>query len=128
MNAVGGGGDTPLHAAASTGNTDAVRLLLARGADPLRRNAAGETPLDLARRLGWDRQISSRGGDGVVWVLEGAASEAEAVAAAAAAIEAEKAAARGAAVFHGEDWKKACCHGGLGDTCGKNVTVYPRDK
>ena len=100
MNAVGGGGDTPLHAAAATGNTDAARLLLVRGADPLRRNSAGETPLDLARRLGWGGQVLS-GGGGIVWMLEGAASEAAAIAAAAAAIEAEKAAARGASAYHG---------------------------
>ncbi|CAN0387427.1 unnamed protein product, partial [Ectocarpus fasciculatus] len=48
VNTVGSGGDTPLHAAATTGNIDSTRLLLDRGADPLRRNAHGETPLDVA--------------------------------------------------------------------------------
>lgn len=49
MNVLGRGGNTPLHASAANGTPDAARLLLARGADPLRRNASGQTPLMLAR-------------------------------------------------------------------------------
>lgn len=101
VNAVGRGGETPLHTAATSGNTDAARLLLARGADSLRKNSAGETPLDLARRFGHGRELPG-GGEGIVWVLEGAVAEAETVAAAAAAIEAERAAARARQTFSGE--------------------------
>lgn len=92
MNTVGSGGDTPLHAAATTGNTDSTRLLLDRGADPLRRNADGETPLDVARRHGHGTG-GGRVAGGVVGVLEGVTAEAEA---AIAKREAEEAAARSA--------------------------------
>ncbi|CAN0547267.1 unnamed protein product, partial [Ectocarpus sp. 12 AP-2014] len=92
VNTVGSGGDTPLHAAATTGNTDSTRLLLDRGADPLRRNADGETPLDVARRHGHGTG-GGRVAGGVVGVLEGVTAEAEA---AIANREAEEAAARSA--------------------------------
>lgn len=65
---VGRGGETPLHASAASGTPDAARLLLARGAHPLTKNAAGETPLDLARRFG----SGSREGAEMVDLLEGA--------------------------------------------------------
>lgn len=79
-----------MHAAATTGNTDSTRLLLARGADPLRKNADGETPLDVARRnKGRGGAESGLLGGNLVSVLEGAVEEA---AAAKAAIEAEKSA------------------------------------
>lgn len=106
VNSVGRGGDTPLHAAADTGNTDATRLLLARGADPLRRNANGETPLDIARRRwgggaggGAGARARARAGGDIVGVLEGAR---EAAAAAMAEAEAEKAAKRGHEEYRGE--------------------------
>lgn len=99
VNSVGRGGDTPLHAAASTGNTDATRLLLARGADPLRKNASGETPLNVARRRRGGGGVGRHmiGGD-IVGVLEGAG---EAAAAAMAVAEAEKAAKRGSEEYRG---------------------------
>lgn len=100
VNSVGRGGGTPLHAAATSGNTDATRLLLARGADPLRRNANGETPLDVARRRrGGGGGGGARAGGDIVGVLEGAG---EAAAAAMAVAEAEKAAKRGREEYHGE--------------------------
>jgi hypothetical protein len=44
----GGSGRTALHAAASAGHVAVVRTLLAAGADPTRRDAAGRTPLGAA--------------------------------------------------------------------------------
>lgn len=46
------GGFTPLHAAASVGNTELARLLLANGADRAVRNEAGHTAADLATEKG----------------------------------------------------------------------------
>jgi ankyrin repeat protein/cell wall assembly regulator SMI1 len=43
-------GNTPLHFAARAGAIEAVRLLLARGADPTIPNAKGDLPRDLAMR------------------------------------------------------------------------------
>lgn len=48
ITAVDGAGDTPLHYAARAGNTEEALQLLARGADPGTRNAAGLQPIDLA--------------------------------------------------------------------------------
>jgi ankyrin repeat protein len=47
-------GDTVLHYAAAAGLDKAVQSLLALGADPGIRNAAGETPADVARRRGYE--------------------------------------------------------------------------
>lgn len=100
VNSAGRGGDTPLHAAATVGNTDATRLLLARGADPLRKNAEGETPLDIARRnRGRCDPNGGLFGGNLVDVLEGAVEEA---AAAKAAQEAEKAAKCGKEEYQGD--------------------------
>jgi len=44
-----GGYGTPLNAAAWNGQIEGVRVLLSRGADPMATNAAGATPLDVAR-------------------------------------------------------------------------------
>ncbi|NKB72583.1 MAG: hypothetical protein GKR89_36365 [Candidatus Latescibacteria bacterium] len=44
--------DTPLHFAAGRGKNEIVQVLLAAGADPTRRNANGETALELAIRKG----------------------------------------------------------------------------
>lgn len=46
------GWGSALHCAVRGGHADAVRFLLARGADRAYRNKAGVTPLDLARKLG----------------------------------------------------------------------------
>lgn len=46
------GGYTPLHAAATAGNSELARLLLAHGADRTIRNDAGQTASDLAREKG----------------------------------------------------------------------------
>jgi Ankyrin repeats (3 copies) len=45
-------GHTPLHVAAMRGRDELVELLLAHGADPERRDAAGRRPLDWARQNG----------------------------------------------------------------------------
>ena len=47
-----GEGLTPLMAAALQGDPNTVSLLLAKGADPLKRNAEGKTAADLARARG----------------------------------------------------------------------------
>lgn len=47
-------GWTMLHLEALAGNGAMVLMLLERGADPGVRTPAGETALDLARRVGWD--------------------------------------------------------------------------
>ncbi|CAM9130053.1 unnamed protein product [Scytosiphon promiscuus] len=112
VNSLGSENNTPLHAAASAGNADAARLLLARGADPLRKNASGESPADVARR--WTRTVREegqgqprRGGGGGVsggeggagGIVEVLARAAEEAAAAAAAREAEEAAKRGGEAY-----------------------------
>lgn len=53
MPIVGTSGSTPLHFAAANGNTDAVTLLLRRGAHPNRADKHGVTPEILARQNGW---------------------------------------------------------------------------
>jgi len=45
----GNGGNSPLHIAMAAGVLPAIRLLLAHGADTARKNAYGNTPLDLCR-------------------------------------------------------------------------------
>lgn len=95
MRSLARGGDTPLHASAASGTPDAARLLLARGADPLKKNAAGETPLDLARRFGGDRQGIAE----IVGLLE----QAEAFAAVEQAEREAKEAERLAAASSGEE-------------------------
>ncbi len=45
-------GVTALHAAAGQGAAETARVLLEAGADPLARDADGDTPYDLANRLG----------------------------------------------------------------------------
>jgi ankyrin repeat protein len=45
-------GATPLHWAALKGHAETVKFLLSRGADAEAKNAAGETPLQVARRAG----------------------------------------------------------------------------
>jgi len=49
---VAAGGVTPLHLAASRGNTRMVAALLERGADPSAQMDTGQTPADLARERG----------------------------------------------------------------------------
>ena len=51
----GWGGNTPLHAAAASGNAAAVELLLQAGADPKLLDEHQRTPLDLARNAGFGR-------------------------------------------------------------------------
>ena len=48
-------GNSPLHYAAQSGEADAVRLLLSRGADPYVENEQGECPRDLAVVAGYAR-------------------------------------------------------------------------
>ena len=48
-----GGYGTALNAAAWNGNLEATKLLLSRGADATLKNAAGATPLDVARFRGF---------------------------------------------------------------------------
>jgi ankyrin repeat protein len=49
-NATADDGTTPLHECATYGGAAAARALISAGADIARRNLAGETPLDIARR------------------------------------------------------------------------------
>jgi ankyrin repeat protein len=49
VNRAGAGGFTALHSAAQSDDEELVRLLLARGADPLVETADGRRPADLAR-------------------------------------------------------------------------------
>ena len=53
-------GDTALHYAARCTHPDAdiIQLLLDNGANTNRKNADGETALDLARREGWERGVT----------------------------------------------------------------------
>jgi ankyrin repeat protein len=60
----------PLHEAARAGALDAVKALLAAGADPARRNAEGKTAHDLAR----ERPDQPRCVQGAEW-LAGSAPE-----------------------------------------------------
>ena len=46
------GSRTPAHSVAVRGDAACMRVLLARGADPLRKDGDGRTPLDVARALG----------------------------------------------------------------------------
>jgi len=57
VNAVNGGGDTPLHLAAMHCNTEAAVLLLAAGADASAKNKYGQPPLTLAKRLSCTEMI-----------------------------------------------------------------------
>lgn len=56
---VASNGHAPLHYAAQAGAVEAVRLLLARGADPTAENETGERPRDLAARGGHDRVVEA---------------------------------------------------------------------
>jgi ankyrin repeat protein len=50
VDAVDKDGFTPLHMAAALYNKDAALFLLSKGADPLKRNKAGLTPIQVAQR------------------------------------------------------------------------------
>ncbi len=52
-------GNSPLHYAAQAGSLEAVRLLLAVGADPTVENETGEYPRDLAARAGHDEVVAA---------------------------------------------------------------------
>jgi hypothetical protein len=47
-------GNTPLHRAASNGELELCKKLLAEGADPNARNALGQTPMEY-RQYWWDK-------------------------------------------------------------------------
>jgi hypothetical protein len=51
-------GETPLHAAALNGDVELVRLLLARGADPLATTHDGATPRREGSRFGHRRRLA----------------------------------------------------------------------
>jgi ankyrin repeat protein len=48
VNITGDLGNTPLHHAASRGNTEIASKLLRHGANPVLKNEFGQTPLDLS--------------------------------------------------------------------------------
>ena len=50
-------GNTPLHVAASLGNTQLINLLVTGGADHTLKNLEGETPLDLAKLKGHNEVV-----------------------------------------------------------------------
>lgn len=103
INVLGRGGNTPLHASAASGTPDAARLLLARGADPLRRNAEGKSPLDLAREKSLSRSEPAARSIEIVVLLERAEAEAVAERAEKAAkLEAERASQPVREVYKGE--------------------------
>lgn len=57
VNAAQKDGDSVLHAAAADGDPYLVRLVLRKHGDPTARNAVGETPLEVAQRLGNDAAV-----------------------------------------------------------------------
>lgn len=66
VNAQDGDGDTALHGAAQTGNTEIMQRLLDKGADPNTKNKQGGTPLMWAAVFGHEnaaRLLLSRGAD-----------------------------------------------------------------
>ncbi len=54
---IASGGRTPLHKAALHGHAKVVRLLLNHGADPLARDASGNSPRDAAFAVGDDEIV-----------------------------------------------------------------------
>lgn len=50
-------GDTPLHMAAQLNRTEVIEALIAAGCDPVRTNAANETPREVALRVGRGQDI-----------------------------------------------------------------------
>lgn len=50
---------TPLHEAAAKGKYEICKLLLRHGADPLKKNRDGKTPLDLVKDTDSDIQVSN---------------------------------------------------------------------
>ncbi len=58
VNAQANNGMTPLMAAASIDNIDAVKLLLERGADKQLKDAKGQTALDWATKRGFDKAVA----------------------------------------------------------------------
>ena len=58
LEALGNGGDTPLHYAAESGRRDVVEYLVSKGADIRAKNSHGTTPLHRRRGAGELRQWS----------------------------------------------------------------------
>ena len=51
-------GQTMLHHAAIAGNAESVRVILAMGADPQRRDTRGKTAADYVKEIGWPQLVN----------------------------------------------------------------------
>ena len=47
-----------LHHAAIAGNAESVRVILAMGADPQRRDTRGKTAADYVKEIGWPQLVN----------------------------------------------------------------------
>merc|ERR1712224_478732 len=70
-NALDDSRSTPLHFAAELGHARAAQVLLDMGADPLRCNAFGSTPLDKTEVQVWDAADVARGKSEIRRLLTG---------------------------------------------------------
>ena len=58
LNEVDENGQTMLHHAAIAGNAESVRVILAMGADPQRRDTRGKTAADYVKEIGWPQLVN----------------------------------------------------------------------